>query len=333
MVFFSNYQCVPWARMWPPVSGRARFFLVPLLGRPSMTPRIEALKEPAMWGAAVGQILYSLGPCLGTTITMASYNHSQANIFRANLVVSVSNSLFSVVSGFLVFSVLGYIAETQGKTIEELAKSSGPGLVFIVLAEAVAMMPGPQFFSILLYLMLFILGLDSAFAWIEAINSHISDVLLVNGRVPNRPLIAAATCAMFFLASIVLCTRAGSYWIDLIDHFAGTYLLLWIGILELMLVIFVYGVDRIARDVLEMTGRPVPRSWTVCWCISPVVLAGLLCTTLYEDLRKVYGGYPPEAVYCTMTVIILIGMLPFVVAVWRMLHKPKEVSLTVAQWS
>lgn len=49
----------------------------------------------------------------------------------------------------------------SGKPIEEVAQE-GPGLVFVVYPEALATMPGAPAWSVLFFLMLMTLGLDSS---------------------------------------------------------------------------------------------------------------------------------------------------------------------------
>lgn len=51
--------------------------------------------------------------------------------FRDALLTSFINSATSFVSGFVIFSVLGYMAHTSGQKIEDVA-TEGPGLVFDV---------------------------------------------------------------------------------------------------------------------------------------------------------------------------------------------------------
>jgi solute carrier family 6 serotonin transporter-like protein 4 len=51
----------------------------------------------------------------------------------------------------------------------------GPGLVFIVYPEAIAMMKGSVFWSIIFFLMLITLGLDSTFGGLEAMITALCD--------------------------------------------------------------------------------------------------------------------------------------------------------------
>ena len=62
--------------------------------------------------------------------------------------------------GCTVFSVLGYIAKIQGQDIENVVRA-GPGLVFMVLPEAIRNMVVSPLWSILFFIMIFMLGIDS----------------------------------------------------------------------------------------------------------------------------------------------------------------------------
>lgn len=66
------------------------------------------------------------------------------------------------------------MAQVQNKSIEEVGLE-GPGLVFIVYPEAIAMMKGSVFWSIIFFLMLITLGLDSTFGGLEAMITALCD--------------------------------------------------------------------------------------------------------------------------------------------------------------
>lgn len=80
---------------------------------------------------------------------------------RDALLTSCINSATSFIAGFVIFSVLGYMAHTSGQNIEDVA-TEGPGLVFVVYPAAIATMPGSTFWALIFFMMLLTLGLDSS---------------------------------------------------------------------------------------------------------------------------------------------------------------------------
>ena len=54
--------------------------------------------------------------------------------------------------------------------------TTGPGLAFIVFSEALTLLPGAPFWALLFFIMLFLLGLDSQFASLEALLAALYDV-------------------------------------------------------------------------------------------------------------------------------------------------------------
>ena len=56
---------------------------------------------------------------------------------------------------------LGYMSQVTNKDINEVAKD-GSSLVFIVYPEAISILPIPQFWSVMFFVMLITLGLDSS---------------------------------------------------------------------------------------------------------------------------------------------------------------------------
>lgn len=88
---------------------------------------------------------------------------------RDALLTSLINSATSFVAGFVIFSVLGYMARASGKSIQDVA-TEGPGLVFIVYPAAIATMPGSIFWALIFFMMLLTLGLDSSVRFYLKIN-------------------------------------------------------------------------------------------------------------------------------------------------------------------
>ncbi|KAG7267303.1 hypothetical protein CRUP_000301 [Coryphaenoides rupestris] len=135
----------------PGASEGIKFYLYPDLTR---------LQDPEVWIDAGTQIFFSYAICLGAMTSLGSYNKYKYNCYRDCLLLGGLNSGTSFVSGFAIFSVLGFMAQEQGVDIADVAES-GPGLAFIAYPKAVSMMPLPTFWAVLFFIMLLLLGLDS----------------------------------------------------------------------------------------------------------------------------------------------------------------------------
>uniref|UniRef100_A0A6Q2XU11 Transporter n=1 Tax=Esox lucius TaxID=8010 RepID=A0A6Q2XU11_ESOLU len=126
-----------------------------------LKPDWGKLLSTTVWIDAAAQIFFSLGPGFGVLLAFASYNPFHNNCYRDALVTSSVNCLTSFLSGFVIFTVLGYMAEMRQVGVETVAKDAGPSLLFIIYAEAIANMPAATFFAIIFFLMIIMLGLDS----------------------------------------------------------------------------------------------------------------------------------------------------------------------------
>ncbi|KAG5445203.1 Sodium-dependent dopamine transporter [Clonorchis sinensis] len=139
-----------------------------------IVPDINKLRSAEPWVDAATQVFFSLGPGFGVLMAYASYNDFHNNVYRDALVVATINSLTSMLSGFVVFSMLGYMANKRSVLVSDVIQDD-PVLVFSVYPEALATLPGSVFWSIVFFLMLLTLGLDSSFGGSEAVITALSD--------------------------------------------------------------------------------------------------------------------------------------------------------------
>ena len=98
-------------------------------------------------------------------------------LFRNTLIVSIANVLTSIFAGFVIFAYLGYLSYITGQEVGDVVSEGkvqqtgsfprmsslrlGPGLAFVVYPYAVTTLPAAPLWSILFFLMLILLGLDS----------------------------------------------------------------------------------------------------------------------------------------------------------------------------
>lgn len=66
----------------------------------------------------------------------------------------------------------------------------------------------------------------------------------MSNRINDVRFILATLCICCFLIGLVFSTGAGEYWLNLFDSFAATITLLIVALMEMVIVIYVYGLDK-----------------------------------------------------------------------------------------
>ncbi|XP_050531792.1 sodium-dependent serotonin transporter [Daktulosphaira vitifoliae] len=259
-----------------------------------LTPQWDKLLNTKVWIDAASQVFFSLGPGFGTLLALSSYNKFNNNCYWDAILTSSINFLTSFLAGFVIFTMLGYMAHVQNKSISEVG-AEGPGLVFIVYPEAIAMMTGSVLWAIIFFLLLITLGLDSTFGGLEAIITGLCDEY-PNVLKRNRELFVAALVAVIYILSLPTTTYGGVYLINLLNVFGPGIAILFVVFVEAAAVCWVYGVDRFANDIEMMIGHKPGLFWRLCWCyISPAFLLSIFVFTIlgYKDMMAGYNyNYP-----------------------------------------
>ncbi|XP_046679787.1 sodium-dependent serotonin transporter-like [Homalodisca vitripennis] len=255
-----------------------------------LTPQWHKLKNSKVWIDAASQIFFSLGPGFGTLLALSSYNKFNNNCYRDAIVTSSINCLTSFLAGFVIFSVLGYMAHVQNKSVDQVGLE-GPGLVFIVYPEAIATMTGSVFWSIIFFLMLITLGLDSTFGGLEAMITALCDEYpRVLGR--NREVFVACLLCGVYVCALPTTTYGGVYLVNLLNVYGPGLAILFVVFVEAAGVCWVYGVERFSSDIECMLGHRPGLFWRLCWAyISPVFLLVIFVFSLLSYEEMLAGDY------------------------------------------
>ncbi|TRY75205.1 hypothetical protein TCAL_04611 [Tigriopus californicus] len=229
--------------------------------------------QVSVWNAAAGQIFYSLGVAVGSQLLLSSYNGFKTNCHRDALLIGLGNSLTSLFAGFVVFGGLGYIAHEKGVDIKDVIES-GPGLVFIVFPEVIAMMVPSPLFSFLFFLMLNLLAISSVCGSWEAFVASIFDEFPHLRK--NRLWVMIITCFGGFLCGVAMCFDSGFLLFDMMNDRCSNAILL-MALIELIACSWFYGSGKILKHVEEM-GMKIPVFmkwfWWICWTIvTPIIIA------------------------------------------------------------
>eukprot|EP00586_Coscinodiscus_wailesii_P000231 CAMPEP_0172481156 /NCGR_PEP_ID=MMETSP1066-20121228/6801_1 /TAXON_ID=671091 /ORGANISM="Coscinodiscus wailesii, Strain CCMP2513" /LENGTH=631 /DNA_ID=CAMNT_0013243169 /DNA_START=161 /DNA_END=2056 /DNA_ORIENTATION=- len=255
-------------------------------------------EQPDVWSTAVSQIFFSIGVTFGIMTAFGSHCEADAPAFTNAVIIALSNSFYSFIAGFAVFAGLGYLAMIEDTTIDKLAVG-GPGLLFGSYPVVLSTLPGGQHWVRLLFLTLFMLGIDSAFALLEAALTVLKDTRALN-RYPKWG-ISLVLCVLSFIFGLLYVTDAGFNFLDVVDFYIN-FIMLFVGFLEAFGAGWIYGVEKQISNlgpapvILYMYGT------MAIWSAAAVCWFNLSENAMLIGWMVVLGGY------VAMSILILISL-------------------------
>jgi solute carrier family 6 GABA transporter-like protein 1 len=232
-------------------------------------------EKPEVWSEAVTQIFFSIGITFGILTAYGSHCKRDEPAVMNTVIVAISNSLFSFVAGFAVFAALGHLAFKEGVEVTSLSYA-GFSLVFgtwpVVFND---FNNGIQWVR-LLFFTLFLLGIDSAFAFQEAILSVLRDTVYFE-HTPRWKL-ALGLCTTGYCFSLLYCTDAGLNFLDVIDYYIN-FVMILVGFFEAFGSAWAYGIE----DQFEICGKPAVLSFMIANFGAVGVASGLWFGGLLQE--------------------------------------------------
>ncbi|KRX92713.1 Sodium- and chloride-dependent glycine transporter 2, partial [Trichinella pseudospiralis] len=282
------------------------FFLIPDFSR---------LTSSEVWGDAAIQVFFSMSIGAGGLSTLASYNPTNNNILRDTVVITIGNIFTSLLSGLVVFSILGYISGQLDTSVEQIAES-GPGLLFVAYPYALSSLPVSQLWSSLFFFTVILMAIDTQIHS-KINNPHVQQIVqvqvVITAIIDQWPFlrepcwkvtVVALVCAVSYLIGLVMVTNGGPYILNLLDTYAGGWPLLLQCLIEVIIVAYIFGVEKYAALYKRMLGEAPSLFWKILgypasgfyklsWAfLTPACLiVGVLIFNFLQYSATTYGNY------------------------------------------
>lgn len=256
-----------------------------------VVPRWEALLTPGPWMDGASQIFFAYSIGCGALPALGSYNKFHHNAYKDAVITCIVNTLTSVLAGVVTFSILGHLAHEQNADVSDVV-NSGPGLVFLTYPEVVLKLPGASFWAATFFIMLLVLGIDSAFCLVESFITGFMDNWSTFLR-PHRVMFTTIVCVIMFLLGIPMVTQGGMYVFQLMDYYSASGMsLLWVCFFQTVAISWSFGVDKLCDCIEQMMGHRPNLFWRICWkYCAPIVIAIIFVGHILEYQTLTYGDY------------------------------------------
>lgn len=204
--------------------------------RALFVPDFKAFLSAELWLNALGQVFFSLSILVGIMPAYGAYLPEGTNIFRDSIIIAAADFFVSVLSSVVLFTTL-YGCGMQGQISQ-----SGIVTAFIIYPVAITKFSPSAVLNaivgVLFYLSLAMMATQSAVSMAEAAANPLAEKFGIKKRriVGVITLVGAAVCVIF-------ATPVAETALDIADHFANYFNILFLGIAECILL------GRKAKDI------------------------------------------------------------------------------------
>jgi len=250
-------------------------------------PNWDRILDSSVWVAAYGQVFFSLSIAFAIMIAYSSYLPKDSDVVNSAFITATANHGFELFAGIGVFSILGYMAYSQGVAVEEVA-AGGVGLAFMVFPEAINTLPAMNgFIGVCFFGALFFAGFTSLISIIQAVISGIADKFEFSRTKATTIVVVPA-----FLISILFITGAGLIILDIVDAFINNIGVAGAGLLEVILIGWLFNLETLRKEANEFSNFSVGKWWVYALkFVTVVVLGFMVISNTIGYIREGYGGY------------------------------------------
>lgn len=294
-------------------------------------PDFSALKNPAVWLAAAGQIFFTLSIGTGAIHTYASYVKKNDDIALAGLSTSATNEFAEVIlGGSIAIPVsVAFFGLAETKLIAQQGSFDLGFQAMPLIFQKMGVL-GPLY-GTLWFSLLFFAGITSSVALAQPVMAFMQDEFRWSRKM-----------AVFFTGSLMAIGGLGCVFflkhgfLDEMDFWAGTFGLVIFALIEVIIFAWVFGIEEGWKEITRGADIKVPRLFTfVIKYVTPIYLLVMLAAWTAQDALPILRfakqpaeatPYPPENVpYVLGARLLMVGtVVLFVVLVgiiWRRRHQ------------
>ena len=267
-----------------------------------LKPRFMNLFHFDVWVASFSLALVSLGLSFGIMHSLGRKSGKGFIVGNA-FAVAIFKIMSSLIIGFIMFSILGFLSIKQGIGIDKLAFSDF-GSSLIVLPQALPFFYKPTLISLIFFLFLalfFVFGTASLAYSITHVLVHKFKTRHVNAAI--------IVSGIGFLFGLLFIIKPGIYIMDIASHFVYYNILIAL-LLEVLAAGWFFDSEKLSDFINQYSTLKIGKMWRFfIRCIVPLILLILLFIQLKSDFLTGYKNYPWWAVLIFGIGIVIVPLI------------------------
>ncbi|MEW6571096.1 MAG: sodium-dependent transporter [Nitrospirota bacterium] len=246
---------------------------------------VFVLLDPQTWLEAAGQVFFTLSLGMGAIQCYASYLYRDEDVVMTGLATTSANEFAEVILGGSL--AIPAAAAFFGVTSAQIIASQGSFVLgFTSIPAIFGFLPAGNFLGFLWFFLLFLAALTSIVAMAQPMMSFLEDEISLTRRQ------AAIVLGIFWFLSSHICIYLRGGW-QVMDFWAGTFGPPLLAVLEVVVMMWLFGGDKTWEEMHRGAALKVPRIfYYAAKYITPLFLGTILLTWVYQNIvmMALYGG-------------------------------------------
>ncbi len=269
-------------------------------------PDFSQLTRGSIWLAASGQIFFTMSLGMGAIHCYASYLRKKDDIVLTGLTTSMTNEFCEIVLGGTIAIPVAFAFFGATETLA-IANGGAFDLAFQSLPVIFQKIPLGSIFGALWFLLLFFAGITSSVALSQPAMAFLQDELCL-----RRDQAVKVLAVVLFLAAQPVIFLLGHGFLDEMDYWAGTFGLVVLAMIESVLFIWVFRMDRAWKEIHEGADLRIPRFfYYIMKYVTPMFLIIMLVAWFIQsgvDTLTMSGVAGEDVPYRWASRLLMVGL-------------------------
>lgn len=282
-------------------------------------PDFSALKSGKVWLEAAGQIFFTLSVGIGVILTYASYLSRADDVVLSGLTAAATNELAEVVLGGSIIIPAAFVFFGPIE-MQSIARSGTFNIGFVTMPLVLNQLPWAAFFGFLWFILLFLAGITSSVSLAQPSIAFLEDEFDISRE---------KAVFYFGIIAFILCQPCifllGKGVVDELDFWGGTFFLVVFALIEVVLFVWVFGMEKAWDEIHHGADLTLPRfyKWIIKY-VTPLFLLFILGAWFWQEwipiifMKNVSPDCRPYILATRIVLLFLFVVLCLLVKIaWR----------------
>ena len=241
-------------------------------------PNFELLSNSKIWLAAAGQVFFTLSVGMGTLQAYASYLKPKDDIALSGLTTASINEFAEVILGGTIAIPIA-VAFFGLMQTQAIADGGTFNLGIVSMGVIFNQMEYGQFFGFMWFFLLFFAGVTSSVAMAQPLISFLKEQFNFDHKKATVVVGGVIFVAVHF---VFVYLQYG--FLDEMDYWAGTFLLVVISLIEVIIFGWIFGIDKGWEELNRGSDIKIPNIFKfVIKYVTPIYLIFILIFWTIDD--------------------------------------------------